>query len=219
MIVILLGPPGAGKGTQAERLESLHGLVQLSTGDMLRSAVKKGTRVGRLAKEAMESGQLVTDDIVVQIIADRITEPDCAKGFVLDGFPRTVAQAEALDEMLEDRGLRLNAVLEITVPEDELVRRIAGRFACAGCGAGYHDDFKRPQKDGVCDKCGGTVFSRREDDRPETVGKRLEAYRAQTEPLLPYYKDKGVLQQVDGRQDMESVAAEIDRTLGMAGAG
>lgn len=217
MIVILLGPPGAGKGTQAERLESAHGLVQLSTGDMLRNAVKKGTRVGRLAKEAMDAGQLVSDDIVVQIIADRITEPDCARGFLLDGFPRTVAQAGALDEMLEDRGLKLDAVIEITVPEDELVRRIAGRFACAGCGAGYHDDFMRPKQDGVCDKCGGTEFVRREDDRPETVGKRLEAYRAQTEPLLPYYRDKGVLKQVDGRQDMAAVAADIDRTLGLSG--
>jgi len=217
MIAILLGPPGAGKGTQAERLDSLHGLVQLSTGDMLRSAVRKGTRVGRLAKEAMDAGQLVSDDIVVQIIAERISEPDCAKGFVLDGFPRTVAQAEALDEMLEDRGLKLDAVVEITVPEEELVRRIAGRFACAGCDAGYHDDFRRPGKEGVCDHCGGTEFLRRDDDRPETVSKRLEAYRAQTEPLLPYYREKGVLKQVDGRQDMESVAADIERALGLSG--
>ncbi|GER01962.1 adenylate kinase [Iodidimonas gelatinilytica] len=184
MIVILLGPPGAGKGTQAQRLQTERGLVQLSTGDMLRAAVKAESRVGLLAKQAMDQGQLVSDDIVVQIIADRIQEKDCANGFLLDGFPRTVAQAEALDVMLADIGRKLDAVVEVTVPDHILVDRVSGRYACAACGEGYHDRFKKPAVDGVCDKCGSTEFVRRADDNAETVQARLDAYKAQTEPLL-----------------------------------
>lgn len=213
MIVILLGPPGAGKGTQAQRIEARYGLKQLSTGDMLRAAVAAGSRVGLIAKAAMDAGKLVSDDVVVQIIAERIGEPDCAKGFLLDGFPRTVAQAEALDEMLADRGSKLDAVIEITVPEDVLVERISGRFACARCGAGYHDRFRTPKVAGKCDFCGSTEFVRRKDDNPETVKTRLAAYRAQTEPLLPYYRARGVLSCVDGEQSIEKVAADIDAIL------
>ncbi|GAB4123834.1 MAG: adenylate kinase [Rhodothalassiaceae bacterium] len=213
MIVILLGPPGAGKGTQAQRIEARYGLKQLSTGDMLRAAVAEGTRVGLIAKAAMDAGKLVSDDVVVQIIAERIGEPDCAKGFLLDGFPRTVAQAEALDEMLADRGSKLDAVIEIAVPEEVLVERISGRFACARCGAGYHDRFRMPKVAGKCDFCGSTEFVRRKDDNPETVKTRLAAYRAQTEPLLPYYRAKGILSRIDGEQSIEKVAADIDAIL------
>ncbi|WP_281302135.1 MULTISPECIES: adenylate kinase [unclassified Iodidimonas] len=215
MIVILLGPPGAGKGTQAQRLQADHGLKQLSTGDMLRAAVKNETRVGRLAKEAMDAGKLVSDDLVVQIIADRIQEDDCATGFLLDGFPRTVAQAEALDVMLSDIGRKLDAVIEVTVPDSILVERVAGRYACAKCGAGYHDRFKKPAQDGVCDQCGSTDFIRRDDDNAETVRTRLDAYKKQTEPLLPYYRAKGVLLQVDGEQSIDAVARTIDEALGV----
>ncbi|GEQ99162.1 adenylate kinase [Iodidimonas gelatinilytica] len=213
MIVILLGPPGAGKGTQAQRLQTERGLVQLSTGDMLRAAVKAESRVGLLAKQAMDQGQLVSDDIVVQIIADRIQEKDCANGFLLDGFPRTVAQAEALDVMLADIGRKLDAVVEVTVPDHILVDRVSGRYACAACGEGYHDRFKKPAVDGVCDKCGSTEFVRRADDNAETVQARLDAYKAQTEPLLPYYRAKGVLLQVNGEQPIKKVAQEIDAAL------
>ncbi|GAK32747.1 adenylate kinase [alpha proteobacterium Q-1] len=215
MIVILLGPPGAGKGTQAQRLQADHGLKQLSTGDMLRAAVKNETRVGRLAKEAMDAGKLVSDDLVVQIIADRIQEDDCATGFLLDGFPRTVAQAEALDVMLSDIGRKLDAVIEVTVPDSILVERVAGRYACAKCGAGYHDRFKKPAQAGVCDQCGSTDFIRRDDDNAETVRTRLDAYKKQTEPLLPYYQEKGVLLQVDGEQSIDAVARTIDEALGV----
>ncbi len=217
MIAILLGPPGAGKGTQAKRLEREHGLKQLSTGDMLRDAVARGTRVGKLARAAMEAGDLVSDDIVVQIIAERITEPDCANGFLLDGFPRTVAQAEALDAMLEDIDRKLDAVVEIAVPEDILMKRITGRFSCAECGAVYNEYFRPPKVSGRCDVCGGTRFVRRKDDNPETVRQRLAAYRAQTEPVLPYYEKKGLLRRVDGEQPIGKVASDIDRALGVEG--
>lgn len=215
MIVILLGPPGAGKGTQAARLESEHGLKQLSTGDMLRAAVETGTPVGKKAKAAMDAGALVSDEIVVAIIADRIMEEDCRKGFILDGFPRTVPQAEALDRMLSELGRKLDAVIEVTVPDVVLVKRITGRFACKDCGAGYHDIFKKPTVEGVCDICGGTDFVRRADDTVETVQARLDAYKAQTEPLLPYYKAKGILYRVDGEQAIDKVAAEIDKAIGV----
>ncbi|MFQ5347261.1 MAG: adenylate kinase [Rhodothalassiaceae bacterium] len=217
MIAILLGPPGAGKGTQAKRLEHEHGIKQLSTGDMLRAAVAKGTRVGRLAREAMEAGDLVSDQIVIQIIADRVTEPDCANGFLLDGFPRTVAQAGALDAMLEDIGKKLDAVVEIAVPEDILVKRISGRISCADCGAVYNEYFDPPKEEGRCDRCGGTNLVRRKDDNPETVRQRLVAYREQTAPLLPYYDHKGLLVRVDGTQPIDKVAEDIDRALGVAG--
>ena len=214
MKVVLLGPPGAGKGTQAKRLEEQRGLKQLSTGDMLRAAVAAGTPLGRQAKQVMESGQLVRDDLIVAMIAERIVEPDCAKGFVLDGFPRTVQQAEALDAMLKNSAKGgIERVVELAVDEPALIERIAGRFACAKCGAGYHDKFKRPKKAGVCDRCGGTAFVRRPDDRAEAVAVRLEAYRNQTAPILPYYRSRGLLKTVDGMASAEEVARQIDRAL------
>jgi adenylate kinase len=212
--VVLLGPPGAGKGTQAKRLEEERGLKQLSTGDMLRAAVAAGTPLGRQAKQVMESGQLVRDDLIVAMIAERILEPDCAKGFVLDGFPRTVQQAEALDAMLKGSAKGgIDRVIEIAVDEPALIERIAGRFACAKCGAGYHDKFKQPQKAGICDRCGGADFIRRPDDRAEAVAVRLEAYRRQTAPILPYYRARGLLKTVDGMAVPEEVARQIDRAL------
>jgi len=212
--VVLLGPPGAGKGTQAKRLEEQRGWKQLSTGDMLRAAVAAGTPLGRQAKQVMESGQLVRDDLIVAMIAERIREPDCAKGFVLDGFPRTAEQAMALDDMLNESGRgAIDRVIELAVDEPALIERIAGRFACAKCGAGYHDKFKQPKKVGVCDRCGGTQFVRRPDDRAEAVAVRLEAYRKQTAPILPYYQAQGLLKTVDGMASTEEVARQIDRAL------
>ncbi|WP_020401287.1 adenylate kinase [Kordiimonas gwangyangensis] len=213
MIVILFGPPGAGKGTQAQRIEKKRGLVQLSTGDMLRAAVAAETEMGLAAKAKMAAGQLVSDDIVIGIIRDRIKEADCKNGFILDGFPRTVAQAEALDDMLEAQGLKLNAVIEMKVDDEALVDRIAGRYTCAKCNEGYHDTNLKPKVDGVCDVCGSTEFKRRPDDNAETVGKRLEEYYAQTAPVLPYYAEKGILQQVDGMAGIDEVAAQIDAVL------
>ena len=213
MNLILLGPPGAGKGTQAKRLQDKRGLVQLSTGDMLRAAVAAGTDLGRQAKQIMESGRYVTDDIMIRMIGDRIGEPDCKKGFILDGFPRTPRQAEALDAMLSQKGLKLDHVIELKVDEPQLVERLAGRFTCAKCGTGYHDRFQRPKVDGVCDKCGSTEFTRRADDKPETVKARLDVYREQTEPILPYYRARGVLDTVDGMAEPNRVAAEIDAVL------
>ncbi len=215
MIIILLGPPGAGKGTQAQRLEREHGLKQLSTGDMLRAAAKSGTEIGLKAKEVMDRGELVSDDIVVQIIAEALTRDDCVNGYILDGFPRTLAQAGALDAMLEERGKRLNAVVEIVVPEELVVERISGRFICAQCGATYHDKYRLPKNDMVCDVCGSTKFIRRDDDKPEAVRERLKAYRAQTEPLLPYYRERGVLIQIDGTGSVDEVARAIDEVLGI----
>ncbi len=214
MKIVLLGPPGAGKGTQAKRLEELRGLKQLSTGDMLRAAVAAGTPLGLQAKQIMESGQLVRDDLMVAMIAERITAPDCAKGFILDGFPRTLHQAEALDAMLAERGLgRIDRVIELAVDEPALVERIAGRFTCANCGAAYHDKFKQPKVPGVCDRCGGTSFVRRPDDKAEAVAVRLEAYRKQTAPILPYYRSRGLLRRVDGMASPEEVARQIDEAL------
>jgi adenylate kinase len=212
--VVLLGPPGAGKGTQAKRLEEQRGLKQLSTGDMLRAAVAAGTPLGRQAKEVMEAGQLVRDDLMVAMIGERIAEPDYAKGFILDGFPRTVQQAEALDAMLTKRGQGgIDRVVELAVDEPALIERIAGRFVCAKCGEGYHDKFKRPEHSGVCDRCDSTEFVRRPDDKAEAVAVRLDAYRKQTAPILPYYRDKGLLRTVDGMAPPEEVAHAIDRAL------
>ncbi len=216
MNIIVLGPPGAGKGTQAKNIEDARGMIQLSTGDMLRAAVAAGGGLGRQAKQIMEAGQLMPDDLMIRMISERIDQPDCAGGFILDGFPRTSAQAEALDAMLTDKGLRLDKVVEIKVDEEALVERITGRFSCANCGAGYHDRFQRPKVDGVCDTCGSTEFLRRKDDNEETVRARLDAYRAQTAPILPYYRDRGVLESVDGMAPIGEVTAQIQQVLGKA---
>jgi adenylate kinase len=211
--LILLGPPGAGKGTQAQRIADQRGLQQLSTGDMLRAAVKADTPIGRRAKPIMERGELVPDAVIVGLIAERIDQKDCAKGFILDGFPRTVEQAAALDRMLAERKLKLDRVVEMRVNDAVLVERIAGRFSCAKCGAGYHDKFKQPAKAGRCDTCGSTEFLRRADDQAETVKTRLAAYYKQTEPLLPYYRQRGLLAQVDGLADINTVARQIETAL------
>ncbi len=213
MKVILLGPPGAGKGTQAKRMEQRHGLVQLSTGDMLRAAVAAGTPIGKKAKAAMDAGELVSDDIVVGIIADRIEEPDCAKGFVLDGFPRSIAQARALDDMLASKHSKIDLVIEIEVDEDILVDRVTGRFTCAKCGAGYHQRHNRPKQDGVCDMCGSTEFTRRADDNEATVRDRLRVYREHTAPLVNYYRGRDVLVGVDGMAEIDAVTAAIDAAI------
>ncbi|MHA1599551.1 MAG: adenylate kinase [Alphaproteobacteria bacterium] len=213
MNIILLGPPGAGKGTQAKRLEERHNLIQLSTGDMLRAVVASGSDLGRKAKEVMESGQFMPDDLMIQMIADRIDQPDCAGGFILDGFPRTTAQAEALDKMLKDKGLKLESVIEMKVDTEALVERITGRFSCVKCGAGYHDRFQRPKVEGVCDACGGTEFNRRADDNEETVRARLAVYREHTAPILPYYERQGILRTVDGMADIDDVAEQIAAVL------
>ncbi|MBV8536104.1 MAG: adenylate kinase [Alphaproteobacteria bacterium] len=214
MNIVLLGPPGAGKGTQSKRIQDEYGLVQLSTGDMLRAAAKSGSEIGKKAKAIMDAGKLVPDDVVIQLIAERIEEPDCQKGFILDGFPRTTTQAEALDAMLADKGLKLDHVIELEVDDDALVERISGRFTCAKCGTGYHDRFHRPKKDGVCDKCGSTEFTRRADDKAETVKTRLAAYHAQTAPILPYYRAKGSLTAVDGMAAIDTVTKAIEKILG-----
>lgn len=214
MNLILFGPPGAGKGTQAKRLEDAHGLVQLSTGDMLRAAVKAGSELGRQAKSIMEAGQLVPDSLMIALISERIDQPDCANGFILDGFPRTVPQAEALDAMLEAKGLKLDRVILMDVDDAALVERITGRYTCNNCGAGYHDSFQRPATDGVCDRCGGTEFTRRADDNEDTVKSRLAAYHEQTAPVLPYYERMNVLKTVDGMASIDDVTGQIEAVIG-----
>lgn len=213
MNIILLGPPGAGKGTQAKILEERHGLKQLSTGDMLRAAASQGTELGKQAKSVMDRGELVSDDIVVGIIADRLEEPDVARGFILDGFPRNTAQAEALDRMLALRNRSLDQVIELKVDDQELVKRLAGRYTCAKCGRGYHDEFASPREPGICDNCGSTEFIRRQDDQAETVRERLRVYNRQTAPLIAYYGRKGALRTVDGMAPIHEVARQIERGL------
>jgi adenylate kinase len=214
MNLILLGPPGAGKGTQAKRLEDAYGIVQLSTGDMLRAEVGSGSKLGTQAKEIMESGGLVPDDLIINMISGRIDHDDCAKGFILDGFPRTVPQADALGDMLSDKGLSIDHVIAIEADSEAVVARITGRYTCSQCGAGYHDEFQKPQQDGVCDKCGSTEFTRRADDNAETVRNRLAAYEEQTAPIIAYYGEKGTMKTVDGMADIDMVTAGLKGIIG-----
>ena len=213
MNLVLLGPPGAGKGTQAKLLEDSRSLVKLSTGDMLRAAVAAGTELGRKAGDIMERGQLVPDELVIKLIAERIDEGGAGQGYILDGFPRTIAQAEALDQLLKGRGKKLDVVIVMGVDDEALVERITGRFACANCGEGYHDLYKLPKVEGVCDRCGGTQFVRRKDDNEEVVRSRLKAYHAQTEPLIDYYTGQGKVRTVDGMADIVTVQKEIAAAL------
>ncbi|WP_282061730.1 adenylate kinase [Roseobacter litoralis] len=208
-VLILLGPPGAGKGTQARMLQEKFGLVQLSTGDLLRAAVAAGTKAGIEAKAVMAAGGLVSDEIVLQVLADRLSEPDCASGVVLDGFPRTTGQAEALDQMLATSGQHINAAIALEVDNVKMVLRIAGRFTCGGCGEGYHDTFKPTKVDGVCDGCQSTNMTRRADDNAQTVMSRLDAYEEQTEPLIAYYDGEGALRRVDAMGDIAAIAQSI----------
>ncbi|WP_353230444.1 adenylate kinase [Novosphingobium sp.] len=213
MNIILLGPPGAGKGTQSQRLVDRHGLKQLSTGDMLRAAVKAGTPVGLQAKAVMEAGQLVSDEIVSALIGDELDAMGEGQGAIFDGYPRTTPQAHALDAILAERGRRLDHVIELDVDEDALVERITGRFTCGACGKGYHDQFERPAVDGTCDRCGGHEFKRRPDDNEQTVRTRLAEYRAKTQPILPIYDARGIVAHIDGMADMDHVTAAIEAII------
>lgn len=212
--LILLGPPGAGKGTQAKRLEEKYSLVQLSTGDMLRAEVKSGSDLGVQAKEIMESGGLVSDEIIIGMISGRIDQDDCKGGFILDGFPRTVPQAEALDTMLKDKSINMDHVIELEVDDEAMIERICGRFTCSKCGAGFHDKFQPLEKEGVCDKCGATEFTRRADDNEETVRARLVAYHEQTAPIAAYYGNRGILKRVDGMAEIDAVTRQLEEIVG-----
>ena len=213
-VLILLGPPGAGKGTQARMLEDKFGLVQLSTGDLLREAVAAGTEAGLAAKAVMESGELVSDGIVIAILRDRMAEPDCAKGVILDGFPRTTVQAEALDGLLASADQKISAAISLEVEDAGMVTRISGRYTCAGCGEGFHDTFKKPAVEGKCDKCGHTEFKRRADDNAETVASRLAAYHAQTAPLIDYYQTQGMLKGIDAMGQIDQIASDLQELVG-----
>ena len=213
--LIMMGPPGGGKGTQAKRIQERYNVLQLSTGDMLRAAIAAGSPVGKQAKAVMDAGKLVSDDLLIEMIDKRLDDKDCANGFVLDGFPRTIPQAEGLEKLMANKGLKLDAAIEVRVPDEKLLERLTGRYTCAKCGEGYHDKFKLPKAAGVCDVCGGKEFSRRSDDKAETVKTRLKAYHEQTAPLLPFYERKGVLKVVDGDRDIGLVAADLERILGL----
>lgn len=213
MNLILLGPPGAGKGTQASRFVKERGMVQLSTGDMLRAAVAAGTPVGLAAKAVMESGGLVSDEIVSGILSERLDQPDARAGFILDGYPRTDVQADSLDAMLAEKGLALDHVIELVVDEDALVDRITGRFTCGSCGEGYHDRYKQPKVADTCDVCGASNFKRRADDNADTVRQRMMEYRAKTAPIIPHYEGRGIVARVDGMADMDAVAGSIDKIV------
>jgi adenylate kinase len=218
MRIILLGPPGAGKGTQARRLMEKCGVVQIATGDLFRDHVKNATPIGKQIDAILKAGNLVPDEITIQMMSERMDQPDAKKGFILDGFPRNVAQAEALDRMLKGKGIKLDAVIQMKVNDDLLVDRIAGRFSCGECGEGYHDKFKKPKAEGECDKCGATgSFKRRNDDTAEAVRHRLEVYHKQTEPILPYYESRGMLKIVNGMAEMDEVEAEIKGILKSCG--
>lgn len=212
-VLILLGPPGAGKGTQARMLEEEFGLVQLSTGDLLRAAVGAGTPAGLAAKAVMEAGGLVSDEIVLAILKDRMAEPDVSAGVILDGFPRTAVQAAALDDLLAENGQRVDAAISLDVDDEAMIARVAGRYSCADCGEGYHDDFKIPATAGVCDKCGGADFKRRADDNAETARARLDAYHAQTAPLIGHYDGLGVLARIDAMGSIADVRAALGRIV------
>jgi len=213
MNIILLGPPGAGKGTQAGFLVAERGMVQLSTGDMLRAAKTSGTEMGKKVAAVMDRGELVTDEIVIGLIEEQLTTADAAGGFIFDGFPRTLAQADALGALLDKVGKKLDTVIEMRVDDSALVKRITGRFTCGNCGAGYHEEFKKPVKDGVCDECGGSEFKKRADDNEESLKTRLMAYYKETSPLIGYYYAKGQLQSVDGLGTMDAVASDIASAL------
>lgn len=214
MNLILLGPPGAGKGTQATRLEDAYEIAQLSTGEMLRDEVEAGSEIGRKADGLMKAGKLVPDDLIIEMIGEQLDRDSCRNGFILDGFPRTVPQAEALDLMLKQKGLTMDHVISIEVDDEAMVRRITGRFSCANCGAGYHEEFQKPKEDGVCDVCGATEFARRADDNAETVRERLKAYHAQTEPIIGHYKKRGLLRRVDGMEPIDKVTDQLRAAIG-----
>jgi len=212
MNLILLGPPGGGKGTQAKRIVEKYGIPQISTGDMFREAVAKGTELGKKAKEYMDRGELVPDDIVIGIVKERLSQPDCEKGFILDGFPRTLKQAEALDEILEEMNKKIDAVININVPDEEIIKRIVYRRTCKNCGAVYNLIYSPPKEDNKCDKCGGELYQR-DDDKEETVRERLRVYKEQTQPLIDYYKKKGILYEVDGTKSIDEVWKQIESIL------
>ena len=214
MKLILLGPPGAGKGTQAKRLEEHYGIVQLSTGDMLRSEVASGSDLGTQAKGVMDAGELVSDELIISMISLRMEHPDCKGGCILDGFPRTTPQAEALNKMLAEKNINIDHVIEMKVDDEAMVDRITGRYTCSQCGRGYHDTFKKPDIDGVCNNCGGTEFIRRADDNAETVRLRLSAYHEQTEPIVSYYGEKGILRSIDGMLAIDEVTKQMKSVIG-----
>ena len=211
--IILIGPPGGGKGTQAKYLEAEYGAIQLSTGDILREAISSGSALGKKVKDIIEGGDLVSDEIMIGLIKERLLSNGVNSGFILDGFPRTVSQASALNAFLEENNMKLDAAIEINVPDELLIERITGRFSCDNCGQGYHDTFNLPELEGICDECGGTVFTRRKDDNEETVKTRLEAYNKQTSPLISFYKKKGILSVIDGNQDIKLVTKCIKEVL------